>query len=257
MVLSRIRPVPNSLFGIPRSTTRNDPHASRNEISSPNRTSVRSHFARSTGITRSRFFRPHPFRFGRGGFSTLGGCLALLASTAGIGLYQLARHVEARTRSQIALDRCTGEFLIRLRAASVSIEQSYQRANAEIIAAKAACVLTGGTACPEVQEALQIALNIEAGIETAVQLYWNEQKSIWEVEIANRCELEWFVQKSSFPVFPYSIVNPALGMSETLPLRELAKKHQKLILELKDGANQSQATALQILPAKWSVSWTN
>jgi len=136
------------------------------------------------------------------------------------------------------------------------MEQSYQRVEVERGIAVAACAIPPFALCPPATEALMGALKIEAGIETAVKVYWNEQQKVWENEVAIRCDLGWFTRHSKFPDFPYEIVIPEEGLLVKEGTRGLLKKQADLVLSLRNGPLSTEATAKQKHAANWSVAWT-
>ncbi len=185
------------------------------------------------------------FRFSERGFSTLGGCLTLVSSIAGIGLCSIGIRIHQMSLYQVQLDRYTGSYVLNLRAASITMENSYDRMEAYRIATLAACATI--TACPEALELFKTAATAEAGIETAAKTYWDLQKVSW-----NTLNLE----KSEFPDFPFEIVNPELSLTDLGSARFELKKSKTIELTLNKRNLKSTAELNRKHAHVWNVAWT-
>jgi hypothetical protein len=244
-------------------TRRDDSDGAGDRLSSSFWQDERSGAPRTARRPRSRFGRPFAHRFGNGGFSTLGGCLALLAALAGVGLFELMAHIHKLAETQVALDRCTGEFALNLRAASVSMEESYQRIAIERKAAQAVCATLYG--CPAAETALIAALTIEASLQQIVKVYWTTKESEWKDELANHCNLGRHllgngITGGEFPPFNYPIVDPALGINGTEEIGVLLDPMDDIKLHIEENQHSSdltsEAVAARMGPANWGVRWT-
>jgi len=158
------------------------------------------------------------------------------------------------THTQVSLDRCTGVFVLNLRAASISMESSYQRVNYYRAAAALACSTVA--LCPEALEALELALQAEAGIERAVKIYWMEQKTVWIAELTQRCDLKLsFGSASKFPDFPFPIIIPEELLAVKTGLSSLKQNPPTFTLRLQNRTLSSQAIAYRDTNSRWQVKW--
>jgi hypothetical protein len=258
MVQLGIRQVEVCISKLRKFKARNDCHRRKEHSSDSDRIYERGDRTFATRIFGSGRRRPFVFRFGHRGFSTLGGCLALLSAVTGFGLYRIIDDVHTLAKTQIALDRCSGQFALHLRAAAYSMESSYERVELYRLVAAAACETIYG--CPAALNILNIALNAEKGIETAIKIYWDEQKVIWNTELSNRCDLGTFaffsIQKSTFPDFPYEVIKPEEGLAVHEGTEGLLNKPDDLVLRIQKRNLVSEATASREAVHEWRVRWS-
>ena len=253
MVQLGVRQIQMCLSKFCRSSAGAHSHGRENRVSRSNWQNERDHYSPTPRRTRRWSKRAWAIGLNQRGFSTLGGCLALLAAIAGVGLYRVVTRIQNLAHSQVALDRCSGSFILHLRAASIAMENSYLRVETYRAAAAAACAPV--VTCPEALELLQVALIAEAGIERVIQVYWSEQNRIWDFELSNRCDISFWVKKSPFPDFPYSIIDPAEGLAVNEGTRSLFTHSEDLVLSLKEFNLSSKAKATQESLSNWSVRW--
>jgi hypothetical protein len=263
MVQLGVRQIQSRLSKLCARTRRDDSNGAGDRLSSSFWQDERRRAPRAPCGPRSRFAGAVASRFGNGGFSTLGGCLALLAALAGVGLFELMAHIHKLAETQVALDRCTGEFALDLRAASVSMEESYVRISIERKAAQAVCATFYG--CPAAQTALIAALTIEASLQQIVKVYWTTKESEWKYELANHCNLGRHllgngITGGEFPPFNYPIVDPALGINGTEEIGVLFDPMDDIKLHIEENQHSSdltsEAVAARESPGNWGVRWT-
>ncbi len=148
------------------------------------------------------------------GYSTLGGCLAIVALIAGIGLIRIMGRIHHLTQTQVQLDHCTGTFIANLRGATLTMVHSYERLEAYRATVALACVTA--LACKPALDAYRIVVKFEKGIQKTAQIYWWEQQKIWQTELTHRCQIQeqsnfltrfLLLQKSSFPEFPFPVIS--------------------------------------------------
>ena len=265
MVSLGVRQIKSSLSKFCPCSSANDSDRASNQLSSALWENERRRKITTACRSRSWISRSFPIRLGNRGFSTLGGCLAFSAALAGLALFQLMGHIHKLAETQVALDRCTGEFALDLRAASVSMEQSYFRISLERKAAQAVCATLYG--CPAAESALITALTIEASIQEVIKVYWTAKQSEWKNELSNHCNLgkNLFITKfkgNDFPSFEnrYPIVQPSLGRYGAEEVGVLMEPMDDIKLHIDEDKSSShltsEAVASRNSPMNWDVRWT-
>ena len=143
--------------------------------------------------------------------------------------------------------------MISLRAASLSIEQSYDRLEIYRRATLAACLYP--PFCPEAMSLFHQAAEIERGIEELIQVDWNLQKTSWEIG-APTCKNPFSTRFSQFPDFPYKLVDPE---ADLLPLDSThfdLNGTPSLTLRLQLKPLVSAATLERRGSHDWRIRWT-
>lgn len=243
---------------IPKFRTRSgrvDSNQSTHEVPSVLKRNVRSDRTLYPSRARSRFVHFIGLGLGSRGFSTLGGCLALLSAGAGLGLYKIIERVQNLTETQIALDHCSGQFAIRARAAAQTMENSLNRVVKERFIARVACSIPPFVLCPTATEILTVALTAETILEKAVHVFWIEQASLWSS--GARCEVGYaWVKRSNFPKFPFPIVDPELGIAGMEAENYLVDDPLEFQFRVQKQKLASSALAYRDSKKTWQVKWT-
>ncbi len=138
------------------------------------------------------------------GFSTLGASLALCAVLTAGGLFQLMHTIENQTKIQIDLDQCTGSTALQVRSIAEVMTQSYTRIHAFRVIALSTC--SSVVTCPVVLKFADVYLGIEKTIQQSAKNLWLLQKAYWIAGVGRKCTLPVFTQKSSFPDFPFTVI---------------------------------------------------
>ena len=199
--------------------------------------------------------RPRGLRPQQRGFASIGGCLALLATIAGAGLYRYIQAVRSVTQTQVNLDKCSGNFIIKARAASISMEKSYERVQKYQVATEIAILAFP----PQAEVAVLIlkeAMTFEKLFEEGVEAYWREQQLVWNTEVAVRCEVSFATLRSSYPSFPYPIIDPALGVLEQSGTLFLMSTPKPIVLWLRQRNLRSAAELKRRAQSEWTIRWT-
>jgi hypothetical protein len=216
----------------------------------------RDHTLGTARGARPRQGGPRFWRLEDRGFGTLGGSLALLAALSGIGLAKLMFKIREKTTQQIALDRCTGEHVIRLRAAVLTMEESYSRLNTYRIGVLGVCAATVGVACPEAIKVFNKIADLERQIQISVDLYWSKQKLSWQFSHSRQCATQYPI-KSEFPDFPFSIIEEGpLSLIDLRDSRFAISSMSSIQLRLATATLASQAELKREEKKNaWSVRW--
>ena len=148
------------------------------------------------------------------------------------------------------MDQCSGQFIIKMRAATLSMENSIGRMEKYRAATLAACALV--TPCPEAITAFQAVSKIEFGIQNATRIFWNEQKAIWEHALSSYCHLTPPIRSSHFPEFDFPMISGSAAdlvprPPHLIPNRELSLHTSKLV---------SAAKLERKLQHDWAIRWT-
>jgi len=201
---------------------------------------------------------PRLSRFSQRGFSTLGGCLALLTILAGVGLYELMHKIQNLTHLQVNLDQCTGTFIANLRAATLTMNESYQRLEVYRVAVVGGC-LANPLACPELLQKYNDVAKIEREIQEGTKSYWSEQKGVWNGEIFHRCSLPLFTRKNKFPDFTFPIIQGSdadlVSLQSTRYLLAAAREPTLLSLRYLNLISTAELK-YKGAPNAWSIRWS-
>lgn len=160
-------------------------------------------------------------------------------------------HIRAIAQRQVNLDQCSGEAILHLRACVRTMEASRNRIG---LARKIALPLLPTPAGPEVAAAFERAARIEEGIQRAVEKKWKQQAERWTRLPGLGCKLRNSPERSTYPVFPYRIVEPATAL--TLPLPDPVPLPSAFRLSLRVARLESEASLIASDMNEWTVRWT-
>ncbi len=214
-------------------------------------------FGRSR-VTRSRQRGTIASRLDERGFSTLGGCLTVVAIIVGVGLIGIIYRTQDLARVQINMDQCTGRFVMGLRAAAKTLEESYERLEVERAITTEGCATI--LACPGFLKFFDAAAKVERGIQMSAKIYWLEQSYIWKTPmLAARCTLPESTVKNNFPSFDFPIIKgdktDLVETKTTSFLLALKKKSFDLSLEYKNLISVANLERTGPLHG-WKIYWS-
>lgn len=218
-------------------------------------TNLRNDFISQPGRLRSKVrFWFIDRRLGNRGFTTWGGTLLLITVATGSGLALMIQNIHSITRNQVSMDRCTGEAVLKLRAAGITMESSYRRLEGfrlMVIASLADPVLF-----PEAVQLFRKAAQIEKAIQNQAKLYWEWEEKNWSFLLQARCKIPWSSTIGAFPQFPFSIVNPEIALIDLLKIKAFSIEIKTpLHLRLSHGKLQSEAVLERKKNDAWEVAW--
>jgi hypothetical protein len=168
-------------------------------------------------------------------------------------------HIQDITKAQIAIDRCTGQFALRLKHLSNRMEASHQRVNLSRAAFKTACTvgLIAPTICKSVTDIALTHLKVERGIQSIIRAAWDLQSREWNWAMPLVCEVPLLASKGSFPEFPYRIVDA--DITELMRIQPEIRSHPAPVrMQIKLGQLLSEA-GIDMKPGEkheWTSAWT-
>lgn len=222
------------------------------------RPASRNHFFGASRATRSRQRSSRLYRFDQRGFGTLGASLALLAAFLGILLACGMSAITKTTATQVDFDRCSGKYVIQMRAAAVTIEKSYERLDEYRVGVLGICAATLGAACPEAIKVFNQIASIERSIQKATQVYWQAQSLEWKSVLGIDCHLPLWIMRSNYPQFPFEILKEgsfSLFDLKASSLRPRIETHYRLRLWNRNFSSTAELTK-EIATHAWTVYWT-
>jgi|GEM_PF-2898653 len=115
-------------------------------------------------------------------------------------------HARDLIHTQIAMDRCTGENILFIRAATLAMQDSYLRLQGERALTATACL--NPLVCPATMSAFQAVASAERTLQQTVKVAWGEKAFLWKYRLS--CGLSPFVRRDPFPDFPFEISDAVL-----------------------------------------------
>ena len=151
------------------------------------------------------------------------------------------------------MDQCSGEFITHLRAATLSMENSYFRLEGYRTATIAACALVAP--CPEALSVFQKIVKIEKKYQKTIELYWKEQQASWDHLLFVRCHLPIFTHVSRFPAFDFPELDGDItDLANVKELSFLFQPHTR-ILNLSTPQLRSTAQLKKDHFHAWTIRW--
>lgn len=209
-----------------------------------------NHAAQSRRLGPRTWLGALDLRLGERGFTTFGGVLVFITIAAGAGLTLMIQSVHSITHDQIALDRCTGEALLKLRAATVTMEHSYQRLEGYRLAVIASLF------SPAALELFRKAAYVEQLIQKNAKALWQAEEAQWNHTLFLRCHVSWGVTGNTLPPFPFDIVDPNLGLLDLKRIQKFVITPSPIVLKITYGKLSSVAKMEKKKPFGWKVAWT-
>jgi len=162
--------------------------------------------------------------------------------------------------TQIAMDRCTGENILFIRAATLSMRDSYLRLQGERALTATACL--NPLTCAAAMSAFHAVASAEQTIQRTVKALWSEKAFLWKYRLS--CSLP-FVRRDPFPDFPFEIsdavlVSPKIAAETRWIVGSPPPFQLRLrFRNLSSGAEARKKGAIHektgIGPQGWNVAW--
>ena len=188
----------------------------------------------------------------------MGAALTLLTFIAGTGLFVILHEIGSKTQTQIKMDQRTGETVIHLRAALITLEESYHRLEIARVATILGCIAPPpvfiSPNCPAFLRVFNMELKFERAIQQTTQRYWEAENLRWFFS------KPWFSSKSKFPEFPIQVIDAGPAELEVLKLGnytiETPDKIQ-LTLRIDSLISTAEIKSRKVgLSHEWKIAWT-
>ncbi len=190
---------------------------------------------------------------GRQGFLALGGAITLLVFLFGAGIGLSMIHIRAIAQRQINLDRCAGSAAHFVRHMLRDLTRSHLRVETSRLATLPLLPTPTGPAALEIFRKI---LTVEAMIQRAIKLGWEERKTRWNDFPGVGCGLRNRPQRSRFPDFGFSIVSPEASILETQSSSYLSNPPGEVRLSLSVAKLSTEALVEPEKIHEWSVRWS-